>query len=193
MTDPVTATHLPDRVDIIYGKRGQGKSVLLRRLQLTHPRPAVVIDVLWELTRRPQDVLLRPKSRGALWDVVELACQWSAKVRDRVLVIDECDAVIRPGGLMPPALSDAMSYGRHFGLDLILAVRRPPDLPLKIAAQASDLWVFAQDVPRDRAYFRALGIDPALFEVLPEHAFIHKRASKLAHVHSCPWTACEGS
>lgn len=180
------------RVVGIFGKAGSGKSLALRSLVLRWPRPCIIVDVLHELERRPGDALLRPGRTSHLWGIVNAAAHWAWRRGNCCLVVDELDAVVRPGGLIPPALKDLMAYGRHPSVDVVYAVRRPPDVPVRVTAQATDLLFFAADAPQDLDYFKQRGVLPDVLRGLPPHGFVHQSQGSALHIHTSPWATCEG-
>jgi hypothetical protein len=110
---------------------------------------------------------------------------------DCQLVIDEADMAWL-GEIPPDEIIHVARYGRHKGVAMRLAARRPPAIPPELAAMSAHLYTFRQTHPRDLQYFHALGLDPDKLRATPTHHFWHCGSSLTDwHLHPAPLTACK--
>ena len=170
-------------VHSIIGKRGSGKSCLLRKVCLAAER-LIIVDTLGEhcasgyveyvatiaeLIQRLDSPMFRvgycPSPNG--YDEVEYIERLSASRFQITLAIDEIDRWY-PSPLSPlgDGIAAICNYGRHYGQGLVTTVRRPAAISRHLTAQGV-LWVFPMRDDRDRNYvLKNTGVDGASIEVI---------------------------
>lgn len=186
--DPAKGGHI-----FISGKKGQGKSVLARRLFDSYPYDRLVLDVTGDLTadfRRdglpfkkltpdamplsfPRDpegarstVVLAPDmgSEGEAMEQMDRALGLALDNRRTLVWVDEVGALTRVGKT-PPNLRRALHHGRHRQLFLLLCGPRPIDVDPLCISQADCVATFKTPNPRDRARIAEnIGWPPAKFD-----------------------------
>jgi hypothetical protein len=159
-------------VQVVFGRRGSGKSVLSRELLAQAVKSGrkigVMVDTLLEHVDLPQIDIhsLRLLVSGGYCSVVRVAVpdvEHFGQVRDAlrdtaeqspgvVLAIDEVSYWTKPNQTAP-ALSDLIRYGRHWRVDLLGVARRAAETSRELTSQADELYTFAVHEPRDLAYF----------------------------------------
>ncbi|MFE7413144.1 P-loop NTPase family protein [Streptomyces laurentii] len=172
--DPVKGGHV-----FISGKKGQGKSVLARRLFDTYPYDRLVLDVTGDLTAdfrrdglkfakltgdtlplrfpadhsegRPVTAVLAPDmgDEGTAMDQMDRALGLALDNRRTLVWVDEVGALTRVGKT-PPNLRRALHHGRHRQLFLLLCGPRPIDVDPLCISQADVVATFRTPNPRDR-------------------------------------------
>ncbi|MFD9053279.1 hypothetical protein [Streptomyces zaomyceticus] len=172
--DPVKGGHV-----FISGKKGQGKSVLARRLFDTYPYDRLVLDVTGDLTAdfrrdglqftkltpdalpltfpkrhdddRPTTAVLAPDmgDEGTAMDQMDRALGLALDNRRTLVWVDEVGALTRVGKT-PPNLRRALHHGRHRQLFLLLCGPRPIDVDPLCISQADIVATFRTPNPRDR-------------------------------------------
>ncbi|MFD9242738.1 hypothetical protein ACFV0D_12560 [Streptomyces sp. NPDC059556] len=172
--DPVKGGHV-----FISGKKGQGKSVLARRLFDTYPYDRLVLDVTGDLTAdfrrdglpftkltpdtlpltfpkrhdddRPMTAVLAPDmgDEGTAMDQMDRALGLALDNRRTLVWVDEVGALTRVGKT-PPNLRRALHHGRHRQLFLLLCGPRPIDVDPLCISQADIVATFRTPNPRDR-------------------------------------------
>lgn len=180
-------TQLPENavpgVHSILGKRGSGKSCLLRAVCLAAGR-LLVIDTLGEhcaagyvedvpdlgsLAGRldaPRFRLgFRPSPNGYV--EVEYVERLVASRYQITLAIDEIDRWYpSPNTPLGDGLASICNYGRHYGQGLVTTVRRPAAISRHLTAQGV-LWAFPMRDDRDRLYIlRNVGVDAGVIQIL---------------------------
>jgi hypothetical protein len=159
-------------VRLYLGKRGSGKTTAMRGDLDGEPR-IVVYDTLHEAA---YDDFHRIDDIGDLADrlianppIIRLAYTWNGKAardvdfdrvcaavyccRNLVFAIDEVDLFCSPN-FTPRHLDMIVSLGRHRGLSVYCATRRPKEIPATIRAQAARVISFRQSEPADLEWCR---------------------------------------
>jgi nucleoside-triphosphatase THEP1 len=171
--DPVKGGHI-----FISGKKGQGKSVLARRLFDSYPYDRLVLDVTGDLTddfRRdgvkfvtlqgdalpitfprgdegePVTAVLAPDmgDEGAAMDQMDRALGLAMDHRRTLVWCDEVGSLSKVGKT-PPNLRRALHHGRHRQLFLLLCGPRPKDIDPLCISQADVVATFRTPNPADR-------------------------------------------
>ena len=180
------------KITLVIGKRGSGKSVLVKHL-IAEARRLVVYDVMSEYThgvcfeREDMDVLLSFWFRvfGGAFRIIyrpfrtELRkedpkdIEWLARacfiLGDITFVVEEIDAVCT-AWVMPEWLSYCVQRGRHKNIELIGVTPAPFGINRDLTRQAKRICVFNTNEPKDIDYLAALmgsqvkSIVPALGE-----------------------------
>lgn len=160
-----------------FGKRGSGKTTVIKG-QLTDCRtPVIIIDILGNYaniqgsiqTKEIKDTILeikkyylKEKETGTPYP-----CVINIQTHDYNLAIDYCSAAlweIRGGTLVldevdcfseseAPCFTQVIRYGRNHSVDIITGCRRPAELGRDITAAADKFYCFSTHEPRDIDYF----------------------------------------
>ncbi len=160
----------------IFGRKGSGKSTRLREIVRAYPR-GIVIDPMSEHTglgslvttlddfktywRKMYDrdrwkMVLQPMNLKESSDPLAALRPYMTTIiaagQDCLVCVDEVDffANVRQ---IDPAISHLVNYGRHQGVSLLFAARRPAAVPRELTAQCDELIIFRTVEPRDIAYF----------------------------------------
>ena len=159
-------------VRVILGKRGSGKSWALRDMIASEPR-VLLYDTLKEPT---YDKLKRVEKFPELckllianpavfrvaysWDGVaehevdfDRVCNAVYACRGLTFAVDEVDLFTSPT-FIPRPLDKVISLGRHRGISLWVASRRPKEIHSLIRSQANRVMSFAQTEPADLEWCR---------------------------------------
>ena len=165
----------------VFGKRGSGKTTMIRKMISVARKPAIVIDVLgnytpgqdgnpaeWKIARSTTEMLreLRAYSENIedhigvlvvqapnVIEAVDFASSALWTLHGGTLVFDEADFVTLAEA---PALDDLVRYGRNRGVDIITGCRRPAELSKNITAGSDRFLCFTTHEPRDIDYFSKL-------------------------------------
>lgn len=157
----------------VFGKRGSGKTTLIRRLIPVQKKPVIVVDVLGNYTDEPdwrvthshiealneiREYLRDPKKHPGIIVVADsdmsrttdYICSALWKIEGGTLVLDEVDAISVPDA---PCFDEAVRYGRNHGIDIITGCRRPAELSKNITAGADIAFCFNTQERRDVEYY----------------------------------------
>lgn len=179
----------------VFGRRGSGKTTLIRRLIPVQKKPVMVIDVLGNYTEDPwvitysveeglnelQKYVRDPEAHLGIVVVADsnvsratdYVCSALWKIEGGTLVLDEVDSISVPDA---PCFNEAIRYGRNHGIDVITGCRRPAELSKNITAGADVAFVFNTHEPRDLMYYDDfLGEElSAQLPRLPPHHGVYK-------------------
>jgi len=174
-------------VVVILGPRGTGKSTLLRALVSRRSR-RVVLDPLREhgalgayvsvrecaarVLRSPTGPLALAVAESMDDDGADV-CDASLALGVGVFAVDEADRWVTHHPQEPWV--EHVERGRHYGVDLVLATRRPSRLWRTATANADYLYAFRTWEPRDVSYLRDYGgphFVPAALAELPRWRFL---------------------
>jgi len=176
------------KVELIFGKRGSGKTFLNQKLTEKTPR-LLIFDTLGEYS---QGVVVN--------DVKELADFWqryhNKKFRIIYRPLKPVDEIETVAGLVwscgnmtftveeidcfcgPLSIGDNFAQiiqrGRHKNIELIGVTQRPFGINRLLTSQAKEIYVFNTNEPRDREYLRTLlgeGIDAKL-DALKQYEYV---------------------
>lgn len=159
-------------VSVIFGRRGCGKSTLMRQRVMALSR-VLVFDTLAEYG----DLGLAVTDSHTLVDTVQdkhqqffriiyapimeplevafdrfLQVAWCCS--DCFLVIDEVEQLASAISI-PDSFRRNLSYGRHRNISVLAASRRAAEVPRLLTSQADEIISFNQTEPRDIAYIAA--------------------------------------
>lgn len=158
-------------ITCIFGKRGSGKTTLVRGLVASCDR-LFILDPLAEYTTRfglqfhnINDLInhvmhLSNPRRDALhycfyppgeMQGADYLLRVSEIVQNCTVVLEEID-LICSAAYIPPYLSNSIRRGRHFNVDLICVSRRPAEVPRLLTSQAQRFYLFRFTEPRDLKY-----------------------------------------
>jgi hypothetical protein len=189
-TEPAVSGRLdPDRPTFvsIFGKKGEGKSVLARRLWDTWPRDELCIDVtgdalgpadarrvgpdvpdLWpQAVREDEPVRLRyvPDMRSSTYrDDLDRTVGLGLRNRGSLLWVDEI-GVLTQANRTGPNTRRLLHQGRHQRMTAVFCGPRPVDIDPLVIAQSDVVYVFRMPNPADRQRVAAVcGIEPRRFD-----------------------------
>ncbi len=180
----------------VFGRRGSGKTTLIKRLIPAQKKPVIIVDVLGNYTGNEayietqshvealQSLLEYVKDPNKHPGVIVVAdsdmnravdylCSALWKTEGGTLVLDEVDAISIAES---PCFDEAIRYGRNKGIDIITGCRRPAELSKNITAGADIAFCFNTHEPRDIDYYcDFLGEELALkLPHLPPHHGVFK-------------------
>jgi hypothetical protein len=165
----------------IFGRRGSGKTTMIRGLIPTMKKPVVVIDILgnytsekqWkqtnEITEALTEILKSTREKNHP-GIIVLSASDMSRATDYVcsalwhrgggtIVLDEADAI---DVTQSPCFDEAVRYGRNRGIDIITGCRRPAEISKNVTAGADIAYCLTTHEPRDLLYYREfLGDDAA--------------------------------
>jgi hypothetical protein len=88
------------------------------------------------------------------------------------LVVEELDVVTSPYNC-PIEFARIIKYGRHYGVQLMGASRRPAEVTRMFTSQANRFIAFAQHEPADLQYFRSIfGKAANNLSIMPDYHFM---------------------
>lgn len=187
---------MKNEVILITGQRGQGKTTYLRSQIALYDR-VIIFDLLGEFTDYDTAYNLRefferlsegktenffvlnlydPKTSEENFHVV---CEAINRLEDIMFVVDEIDYFCSAHSI-PKQFDEIVKRGRHQALELMVATRRPHEIPPIIRSQVSQLVTFRHIEPRDLEYLRSI------IEI-PE-----EEISKLQEFHFVKWSVKDG-
>lgn len=183
----------------IFGKRGAGKTTLIRQTLGSCQGPVVVADILGNYVQKKNEKgeKIGPKfteceSLSAGIDAINSWLQNPkeenkiiiVKAPDPDLTVDFLSSVLWEAGRGTLVLDEAdgfsldaapcfdwlVRYGRNRNVDLLTGCRRPAEISRNITAGANRLYLFRTQEPRDIEYFRSIIGDRA-FELMDVPAY----------------------
>lgn len=161
----------------VFGRRGSGKTTLIRALIPNLRKPVVVIDVLgnfqgyghgtedWLDVESIRDALEAVRAyceapdenpsvvvltSGDLDNAIDFVCSALWKIQGGTLVIDETDAFSLAEA---PCYDEAIRYGRNRDIDMVIGCRRPAEISKNITAASDRVYCFVTREPRDIDYY----------------------------------------
>lgn len=162
----------------VFGRRGSGKTTLIRAMIPQLKKPVVIIDVLgnftgyehegkdWVDTETISGALEEMRAycqdpgkhsgvivvqTGDLDNAIDFLCSALWKIHGGTLVLDETDAFSI--GQSAPCYDEAIRYGRNRGIDIVTGCRRPAEISKHITAAADRVYAFVTREPRDIEYY----------------------------------------
>lgn len=187
---------MKNEVILITGQRGQGKTTYIKSQIGLHSR-VIIFDLLGEFTdydtahnvREFFEMLSENKGENffvlSLYDPktseenFHVVCEAINRLEDIMFVVDEIDYFCSTHSI-PKQFDEIVKRGRHQGLQLMVATRRPHEIPPIIRSQVSQLVTFRHIEPRDLEYLKSI-ID------IPE-----EEISKLKEFHYVKWSVRGG-
>lgn len=163
---------MKNEVILITGQRGQGKTTYLRD-QIGLYNRVIIFDLLGEFTdcdtaynvREFFEMLSERKGENffvlSLYDPktseenFHVVCEAVNRLHDIMFVVDEIDYFCSTHSV-PKQFDEIVKRGRHQALQLMVATRRPHEIPPIIRSQVSQLITFRHIEPRDLEYLRTI-------------------------------------
>ena len=158
----------------IFGKRGAGKTTLIRGNLKNFIGPVVVLDILGNFA---SDSPVQVKSVSEAADEIIGYCK-EPHDEDKIIVVQTADpdfaiehispmlwyaergtlVLDEVDGFSPteaPCFDQLVRYGRNKSVNIVTGCRRPAEVSRNITAGANQLYAFRTNEPRDIDYFRA--------------------------------------
>jgi hypothetical protein len=155
-------------IELVFGKRGSGKSFLAKKLLQQHDR-YIVYDTLGEYTegvivqdleelkalwgkvyRRPFRIIYQPLDPDGEFPII---ATYVLRCGNVTLLIEEVDRYARPLA-MCQQFKEIVQRGRHNNIALIGVTQRPPGVDRLLTSQAKKMCIFNTSEPRDIEYFK---------------------------------------
>lgn len=186
----------------IFGKRGSGKTTIIRGLIPKQRKPVIILDILGNYDHDPEhaetekwtqceshlealhelkNYLREPAKHPGIIVVrdsdinrcADFMCSALWKIEGGTLVLDEADALRESEA---PCFDEAIRYGRNKNIDVITGCRRPAEISRNITAGADVAYCLSTQEPRDIEYYENfLGEELALaLPHLPPHHGVYK-------------------
>jgi len=158
------------KVELIFGKRGSGKSFLAKKLVEKTPR-LLIFDTIGEYDNGV--VCDSPESLANFWqpyqnknfriiyrplkpqDEIEVIAGLVWSCGEMTLLIEEVDCFCGPQTISDN-LAMLIQRGRHKNIELIGVTQRPFGIHRLLTSQAKEIYIFNSNEPRDREYLRSL-------------------------------------
>jgi hypothetical protein len=173
----------------VFGRKGSGKSTLVREIVDEAPR-VIVFDTMGEYARKRDKIfdtfesaaseLGRVQHERRFRVIIQLVDEEDALAAMRVaydvpaclIVVEETSFYCSPSYL-PMELARFVRYGRHREIDQIYVSRRPAEIHRDLTAQSDLIVSFQQHEPGDVEYLRkVMGPDADRLPGLPKYAII---------------------
>jgi hypothetical protein len=182
---------LPDKqrtnlVITVIGKKGSGKSHLIKTQIIPKFRRVIIIDALCEYQYYAVEsvadfydfmqanyerdffrVAYRPHSEHAEGQFFKIC----AALEDVLIVIEESDLYCSATAI-DPYIRHMVRYGRHKRQNLVFVSRRMAALSREMTSQSNILLTFEQTEVIDLKHFSALGVKPERFQALKKYEFM---------------------
>jgi hypothetical protein len=175
---------MSERISLIFGKTGTGKSTLAKELIKDQNR-VIIID-----PQREYNETIIFENIPSLWDYIEknenfgvLSCRFETDLEidylfrtckiigNLTLVVEEAEIYISPNARSGYFL-DLVRYGRHKGVKIIGIARRRAELSADFRGMCEVIYSFKQTEPLDIDAMKKLSNDFNGLENLKDHDFI---------------------
>jgi hypothetical protein len=213
---PISSRLDPDRSTFItvFGKKGEGKSVLARRMWDTWPHDQCCIDInadaldagdvdhtytgevpdFWPAPRRedePVRIRYVPELRSSTYqDDLDRAVGLALKRPHSLLWVDEVGVLSR-ANRTGPHTRRLLHHGRHLKISSLCCGPRPIDIDPLVIAQSDVVYVFKLPNPADRRRVADVcGVDPKTMDdavhALGPHEYLRFDGNELVHFPPLP-------
>lgn len=188
---------MKNEVILVTGQRGQGKTTYIKN-QISLYSRVIIFDLLGEFTYYDTDLNLRdffkslskakeenffvlnyynPKNSE---DDFHVICEAMNRLKNIMFIVDEIDYFCSTHSI-PKQFDEIVKRGRHQGLQLMVATRRPHEIPPIIRSQVTKFITFRHIEPIDLDYIKDLtGINPDEVQGLPNFSFIKWEEGKIS-------------
>lgn len=187
----------------IFGKRGAGKTTLIRGNLHNFIGPVVVLDILGNFSG---DSPIQLDSVSAAAEEIVEYCK-DPHDEDKIIVVQTADPNFAIEHLAPvlwyaergtlvldevdgfspteaPCFDQLIRYGRNKSVNIVTGCRRPAEISRNITAGANQLYAFRTNEPRDIDYFRSTIFGQKAEELLrmePFHGLMINYDENLIH------------
>lgn len=180
---------IKNEVIVVTGQRGKGKTTFIKNNIENFDR-VIIFDLLGEFRyyetalnlqdfflllskKRKEDFFFinyyNPKNSEGDFNVI---CKAINKLNDILFVVDELDYFCS-ANYIPNAFSEIIKRGRHQNLNVIIATRRPHEIPRLVTSQLTEFITFRHIEPRDLTYIKdAIGIEPENIQTLKDFEYL---------------------
>lgn len=176
------------KIELIFGKRGSGKSYLAKKMLAQHQRQ-LVYDTLGEYTdgvviqsmaelgefwqkvyRRNFRIIYQPLDPEVEFDKI---CSHVWLCENMTFVVEEVDRYARPLAMSLP-FKEIIQRGRHHDITFIGVTQRPHGVDKLITSQAKVMYIFNTTEPRDINYFKEVVGEGVIkkFDELKEYEYV---------------------
>jgi hypothetical protein len=181
----------------VFGRRGSGKTTLIRHMVPQQVKPVLVVDILGnyiddsyphvtaysaqEALNEIRSYMQNPKKHPGIIVVADSDISRSVDFCSSALwhtfggtlILDEVDAI---NVSESPCFDEAIRYGRNRGIHVITGCRRPAELSRNITAGADLALCLTTQEPRDIEYYRDFLGDDLAFTLpkLPQYHGVYK-------------------
>jgi len=185
-----------DRIILILGKRGSGKTTLAKRIideydriiifDPLHEYEGEVVESFEEFTELhlEDEESFRVVCRFNSLDLGDTLIQYDGVARacyileNLLLVVEESQNFLSSGARYN-AINNLISMGRHTQVSIIGIARRPYELSINLRGQVTTAISFVQTEPRDLAYLEDLDFDGEEVMNLGPHEFLQAGSETL--------------
>ena len=178
-----------NEVIVITGQRGKGKSTYIKNHIEDYDR-VVIFDLLGEFTyyhtshtleeffkelskNKKEDFFIlnyyNPKNSERDFEII---CKAINRNENLMFVIDELDYFCS-ANYIPHSFAEIIKRGRHQNLNVMIATRRPHEIPRLVTSQVSQFITFRHLEIRDLEYMKDVcGFDKEEIQSLPDFNFL---------------------
>lgn len=178
-----------NKIIVVTGQRGKGKTTYIKNTIENYDR-VIIFDLLGEFSyyetalnledffsllskKRKEDFFIinyyNPKNTENDFNII---CKVINKLNDIMFVVDELDYFCS-ANYIPKEFSEIIKRGRHQNLNILIATRRPHEIPRLVTSQLTDFITFRQIEPRDLNYIKdAVGIDAEEIQNLKDFHYL---------------------
>lgn len=171
------------KIELIFGKTGQGKSYLANQL-IKNEKRVIIIDPLFEYENgfifddfeslveyyqehKPETFRFICRFKTDL--EIEYLFKFCEVAKNLVLVLEEAEIYISPQARSSNFLR-LVRYGRHYAISIIGIARRTAELSSDLKAQVNTIYSFCQSLPRDIQIMEEIGFEE--IDKLPPHEYL---------------------
>jgi len=154
------------RIAVVLGKKGAGKTTLVRRWVDSYPGSVRALDPAGEFSFGEWPVGEGGKTRRqAISDWLKELTGDGRGNWEGLLILDDSD---RYASVVPSeAWTDVYCANRHVGLDVIVTAHRPQGVAKELLANADIVYIFQQDEPLARKYLEKFTQIEGLADLIP--------------------------
>jgi hypothetical protein len=185
-----------NQIIVITGQRGCGKTTYIKESIRQHNR-VLIFDLLGEFNPNAYtlaDVLsLLDKNKNANFFTLgyfnpknseedfAVVCKAVNRLHDVMFVVDELDFFCS-ATFCPKEFSEIIKRGRHQSLGVIVATRRPHEVPRLVTSQVTELITFRHVEPRDLDYLKDVANVPEeAIQKLPDFHYLRWHRGEISH------------
>lgn len=181
---------LKNKIQIIFGKTGSGKTTLAKKLIDDSTRPNLIIwDFLLEyeefgfVVETPNELIMileakLPTNRIVVRKFTKEQFNWLCQAVEHLgnclFVVEEADFVCS-SDYIDNGFGGLLRYGRHYGIDILAITRRPAEINRLLTAMAHNAYSFQFQEPCDVKYISTFfQIEPEVLQKLEMYKYYEK-------------------